>query len=59
MGKTWRKERYESDENSGRSFIKSQKRYWVEQEIVEEFGHFDRELYDQLGSEDEELKNNK
>ena len=36
MGKTWRKERYESDENSSRSFSKGRKRYWVEQEIIDE-----------------------
>ena len=46
MGKTWRKERYESDENSNRSFAKSQKRHWVDQEIIEEVGYFDRELFD-------------
>ena len=59
MGKTWRKERYESDENSNRSFAKSQKRHWIDQEIIEEVGYFDRELFDQLGSEDEDLNTNK
>ena len=59
MGKTWRKERYESDEGSSRSFAKSQKRHCIDQEIIEEVGYFDRELFDQLGSEDEELNTNK
>lgn len=53
MGKTWRKERYESDENSNRSFAKSQKRHWVDQEIIEEFG------YEASEGEDEELNTNK
>jgi hypothetical protein len=39
MGKTWRRERYESDENPSRGFGKNQKRCWVEQEIIDEFGH--------------------
>ena len=53
MGKTWRKERYESDENSGRSFAKSQKRHWTDQEIIDEY------RYDVPEYEDVEMENNK
>ena len=50
MGKTWRRERYESDENSSRSFAKNQKRQWIDLEIMEEAAEFERDLFDQLGS---------
>jgi|APGre2960657423_1045063.scaffolds.fasta_scaffold07134_3 hypothetical protein len=59
MGKTWRKERYESDEGSSRSFAKSQKRCWVEedegyiQKIIDEIWYKPPEY------EDEEVGNNK
>ena len=59
MGKTWRRERYESDENSSRSFAKNQKRQWIDLEIMEEAAEFERDLFDQLGSKDEEMNNNK
>jgi hypothetical protein len=44
------KERYESDENSSRSFAKNQKRQWIDLEIMEEAAEFERDLFDQLGS---------
>jgi hypothetical protein len=47
---TWRRERYESDENSSRSFAKNQKRQWIDLEIMEEAAEFERDLFDQLGS---------
>ena len=53
MGKTWRRERYESDENSSRNFTKSQKKQWIDQEIIDEYG------YEESESEDEEVNNNK
>ena len=52
MGKTWRRERYESDENSSRSFAKNQKRQWIDLEIMEEAAEFERDLFDQLGSKE-------
>jgi hypothetical protein len=55
MGKTWRKERYESDEGSSRSFAKNQKQHWVEQEVIDEFRYGLSESED----EDEEMNNNK
>ena len=56
MGKTWRRERYESDENSSRSFAKNQKRQWIDLEIMEEAADFEHDLFDQLGNKDEEMK---
>ena len=52
VGKTWRRERYESDENSSRSFAKNQKRQWIDLEIMEEAAEFERDLFDQLGSKE-------
>lgn len=52
IGETWRRERYESDENSSRSFAKNQKRQWIDLEIMEEAAEFERDLFDQLGSKD-------
>ena len=48
-----------SDENSSRSFAKNQKRQWIDLEIMEEAAEFERNLFDQLGSKDEEMNNNK
>ena len=57
MGKTWRRERYESDENSSRSFAKNQKQHWVEKEVIDEFRYGLSESEDEDG--DEEMNNNK